>query len=464
MSDWFKAEFHAEQAHQFYEAGQWEKAVAELKIALAVNPLQAEWHLGMGLALDELDRYEESIASYQKVIELRGGDAETLMLLGVAQLRADQPQACIETLARANALDPNHEPGYCHRILAYAQLGKHEEAEEMFYMARQIVDHCSQCYDHMGHSLAAQGKFDRAIWCWQQALKHDPHYPDAYANLARAHWHKGQPQRAYSMFVQQLRQEPGDIDTLLEMGNLLIDLGRHAEAGEKFRRVLELDPAVAQAHLHLGELAILSGHLDAAQASLDMAGRIDADMGGVHLCLAQVAMRRNKTDKARAEIELELQKTDRSPHHTLDLARMLIELRNAAPVAGLLNPLIDDPLGQLLDDKRHASALLYRGVASLILGQVEAGIRDCRRALRYDKTLSLAMFNLALAYEQTGRHRHCRYWLARAARIKPEDPQLRKLQLRIVRQIVLVHLSQKRQAVGRFFRRVLGVFIPGLKP
>lgn len=449
MSDWFKAEFHAEQAHQFYEAGQWEKAIAELKIALAVNPHQADWHLGMGLALDALDRYEEAIAAYQKVIEIRGDDVETLMLIALDQIRADEPQAAIHTLEKVSTLDANHEPGYCHRILAYAQLGKHEEAEEMFYMARQLVEHCPMCYDHMGHSLASQGKFDRAIWCWQQALKHDPHFPDAYANLARAHWHKGQPQRAYTLFVQQLREDPGDVETLLEMGNLLIDLNRHAEAGEKFRRVLEMDPAAAQAHLHLGELAIFSGHLDAAQASLEMAGRIDPELGGVHLCLAQVAMRRNKPDKAAAELDAELQRSDRSPHHNLDLARLLIELNKPQPVEELLGPLLDDPQGQLLDDRRHASALLYRGVARLILGQVQQGIRDCREALMFDKQLSLAMYNLALAYQQIGMHRRARYWLGRAARIKPNDPQLRRLQFRVLRQIVLAYFAQKRRRLAK---------------
>lgn len=455
MSDWFKAEFHAEQAHQFYESGQWEKAVAELKIALAVNPHQADWHLGMGLALDALDRYEEAIHSYQSVLELRGDDTETLMLLGIDQIRADEPQDAIETLKRANTLDPHFEPGYCHRILAHAQLDQHDEAEEMFYMARQIVDHCPTCYDHMGHSLASQGKFDKAIWCWQQTLKHDPEFPNVYANVARAYWHKGQPQRAYSMFVQQLRQDPGDIDTLLELGNLLIDLARHAEAGEKFRRVLEMDPTVAQAHLHLGELAMFSGHLDAAQASLDMAGRIDPELGGVHLCLAQVAIRRNKPLVAETEIEAELQRQDRSPHHNLDLAKLLIELRKAQPVVELLSPLIDDAPTQLLDDKRLASALLYRGVAHLILGDMDKGIRDCRDAIRSDKTLTLAMFNLALAYQQQGEHRRAKYWLVRASKLKPNDPQLRRLQLRVLRQMFLNYLTAKKAKIGQMFSRLL---------
>lgn len=452
MTDWFKAEFHAEQAHQFYEAGQWEKAVNELKIALAVNPLQAEWHLGMGLALEALDRYEEASQSYQRVLELRGHDTETLMLLGVALLRSDKPAEAITALRQANELDPNYEPGYCHRILAHAQLDEHDEAEQMFYMARQVVEHCPSCYDHMGHSLASRGLFDKAIWCWQQSLKHDPQYPYAYGNMARAYWHKSQPQRAYTMFVQQLRQEPGDIETLLDMGNLLMDLSRHAEAGEKFRRVLELDPTVAQAHLHLGELALMSGHLDAAQASLEMAGRIDSDLGGVHLCLAQVAMARKKPLVAESEAEAELQRPERSPHHSLDLAKLLIELRRPQPVIDLLTPLIDNAAYELVEDKRISSALLYRGVAYLILGQTEEGISDCLAAIRHDKHQTLAMYNLALAYHQTGRARRARYWLGRAGKIRPHDMQLHRLKWRIRRQMFLGQIKSFLKRLGSLGR------------
>lgn len=449
MSDWFKAEFHAEQAHQFYEAGQWEKAVDELKIALAVNPHQAEWHLGMGLALEALDRHEEAASSYARVLELRGDDVETLQLLAVAQLRTDEPAAAISTLERATAIDPNFEPAYCHRILAHAQLDEHDKAEEMFYLARQIVEHCPSCYDHIGHSLASRGLFDKAIWCWQQALKHDSQYPGAYANMARAYWHKNQPQRAYTMYVQQLRQEPGDIETLLDMGNLLMDLQRHAEAGEKFRRVLELDPTVATAHLHLGELALMAGHHDAAQASLEMAGRIDPELGGVHLCLAQVALARKQPRIARTELDAELQRSERSPHHNLDLARLLIEIGNPGPVVDLLTPLIDQAGAELVDDKRIASALLYRGVAQLITGKLEAGIADCRASVRCDKNQTLAMYNLSLAYQQQGRLTRSRYWLERACSLKPRDLQLRRLRWRLFKQTIHARIDRLRRKLGR---------------
>ena len=57
MNDWQDAEDRAEKAQQLFEAGQWDRALEELRAALRVNPFQSDWLFGMGLALDALQRY-----------------------------------------------------------------------------------------------------------------------------------------------------------------------------------------------------------------------------------------------------------------------------------------------------------------------------------------------------------------------------------------------------------------------
>jgi tetratricopeptide (TPR) repeat protein len=451
MNDWLNAERHAERAHQLFEQGQWHEALAELQCALAVNPEQAEWKFGMAVTLDALQRYEEAIACYRQVLDLRGEDVETLQLLAMDCLRTDQPRAAADALERLSRLDPQHEPAYCYRILAHARLGEHDLAEQMFYTARQIVEECPTCFDHIAHSLLARGQADRAIWCWQQTRRLDEAYPDVCRFLARAHWHKGQRERAHQFYLEQLREDPGDVDTLLELGNLQLEMGRLADASEKYRRVLELDPADAQAHLQLGRVALLSNHLDAAQAELELASRLEPTRVGVHLALAQVAQRRQQRDLALRHLDAEMKLTGHSPLLTLELAEALVDLDVPQTALPMLTAMIDDAPCNGMDAVQLAGAYHCRAVAKFRMGRWARGIVDSRLALRLHPRHVEAMQNLVVAYMRGESFPRAHYWLCRALELSPKDATLHQLRKRLFVARLLSKLPLRKR--GRNARR-----------
>jgi tetratricopeptide (TPR) repeat protein len=445
MDEWNQAEQHAQRAHQLYEMGQWDKALAELRLALAFDPNQSDWHFGMGLTLDALQRFDEAIASYERVIKLRGEDVETLLYLGVDLVRTDHPRRAIEQFERAAAIDPHCHGAFCHRILAHARLGEHDEAEVMFYLAKQMVDECPACYDHLAQSLEARGMLERALWCWQQSLKLEPHFPDVHLNLARVHRRLDQPDRSQAAYLGQLRETPGDIQTILELGDLLVSMEQYGQAAEKFRRVLELDNRVAQAHLALGRISLMMGHFDAALTELRTADQLDASIPGVHLAIAQLMFRRGDRQRALSHLRIELDRTGHGPNETLDIAGLAVELRNPAIAIELLDTLLAGPDALRLSRIDLAAAYMCRGGALLLMGQTTSCLRDCRRSLKITPENYLAMQNLALVYTDLHRFKRAGMFLRRAAAIRPDSPDL--LQLR-------VHLFRVRCAW--VFRRLLG--------
>ncbi len=431
MDDWSQAENHAERARHFFQAGQWEQALAELKQALAVNPEQSDWHFGMGLTLDALHRYDEAVQAFDQALKLRGDDKDTMLHLAVDLLRTQHPDRAIEVLGRLNELDPNCEPGYCYRITAYAQKGDHEQAEVMFYLARQVQEECPLCYDHLAQSLASRGEYVRAAWCWQRVLKMDASFPGVHANLARLYWRQGRLDEARQEYLRELRADPGDTAALLELGHVLVELDRPAEAAEKFRRVLELDPEHAAAHLLLGELSLGAEHLDAAEASFTKALTHDADLAGVHLRLAQVALARGQQDEAWRQARMELARQHHAVTHTQELARLLVELGRPKPVEDLVNRQLQRAAEAHYPRPLTASLWMYRGVARMLVGRIEAGVADCRRCLHLDRENVLAMHNLVLAYAHQRRLARARAILRRALKLQPEDAQLRHLKHRL---------------------------------
>ncbi len=453
VNDWENAERHAERAFHFCEAGQWDKALSEFRRALRVQPDQSEWRYAMGLTLDHMNRFAEAADCFAHVVKLRGEEPETMLRQVISQVRGDRPRDALKVLRRIHQIDATFEPAYCFEILAHAQLGEHEQAEQAFYLGRQWVDECATCYDHMAQSLAATGQYDRANFCWQRVLAMEPQYPSVHANLARIAWAQGDVVAARRHFTKQLRASPGDVDTLMDLGNLLMMTNQLGEAGEKFRRALEMDPSLGEAELHLGELALMTDHLDAAERSLENARRLCSDLPLVHLRLAQVARRRGELDDACQLVRLELQTQHDHPDHALDLADELIELKMYESAAEVVTPVIDSSQGPpTVPHEQLGAAYLLRGLSRISLGRTSAGAADCRQAVRLVPDNAPAMHSLVLANLSLGRLAWARYWLRRLIAIKGRDTKFRRLRLRLLRGAVRARFRRWRQALQRCLR------------
>ena len=55
--------------------------------------------------------------------------------------RAGNYDEAITHFKRIEEIDPKYEPAYCNRILAYAEKGEHELAEQMFYLPPSTKRH-----------------------------------------------------------------------------------------------------------------------------------------------------------------------------------------------------------------------------------------------------------------------------------------------------------------------------------
>src|ERR1043166_6930485 len=142
MNDWNDAEQRVERAAELFEQHKLVEAVAELRAAIAINPYNSAWFYNLGITLDELDRVDEAIEAYREALDIDPNDISILNRLGLDQHRVGKLKQAIETFNKIERIDHTFEPCYCNRIITYAEMGQHERAEEMFYLARLYKEHC----------------------------------------------------------------------------------------------------------------------------------------------------------------------------------------------------------------------------------------------------------------------------------------------------------------------------------
>lgn len=430
MSDWLDAENHVERAHELYDAGRWDEAETELRRALSLNPYQSEWHFNLGLTLEAAGRHDEAAGCFTESFELADGDATTALAVASNLIRAGKAEQSLPWIDKAAEAEPESVEPHVHRLDAYTALGRHDEAEEAFYLAQQIAADHAELYAAMAESLMERRLFDKAVWCLREAARLDPELPRVEARLAEAFAATGRLERARQLLLRELRRDPGDTETLLDLGVLLVDMNRLTEADEKFRRVLELEPDHADAHFHLAELAERRGDVSNALVLYDVVLRLDHSYREARRKLASVLMSRGRDedlprvrDLLRIELRAALDDTNGFGHDALsDLGGLLLDARLPAEAAEAFARLIT---------VRPADHLAHHhlSIALLEMGDTAGGVAAARKALTLEPRCVPAMHNLALAHLRQGQWLRARYWAKQGSRLDPDDAPIRRLRL-----------------------------------
>jgi tetratricopeptide (TPR) repeat protein len=424
MNEWHEAEERVEKARNLFEQRRWHEALDELRAAIALNPYNANWFFNVGLTLDELQRFDEALDAYRQALEIDPEDLQAMNHLGVDLCRVGNYDDAVATFQKVERIDASFEPAYCNRIIAYTELGDHQSAEEMFYLARLYKEHCPHCYYNMGSSLAARELYDKAIYCWQKTLDLDEDHPEVHPRIAEALRAKGRLEQARRHYLLAVRQNPGNVQTLLDLGELLLEMGRLEEAGEKFRRAIELAPDEPAAYLYHGQWLFKSGRLEEASAAYTKTLALEPRYPSTHVRLAEVYKAKGNLEQARWHLRRELLLRPEDPHLLLDLGDLLLDCADHRTAIACLKRLV-------MLDPENLAGWQNLAVAQFALHRMEDGILSCHEALRREPTSAVTHYNLALAYERLGQYDQALIWARKGLTQSPQDHSLSKLQFRI---------------------------------
>jgi tetratricopeptide (TPR) repeat protein len=333
-------------------------------------------------------------------------------------------EEALKSFERIEAADPSFEPAYCNRIITYSEIGQHEKAEEMFYLARLYKDQCPHCYYNIGCSLAARGLFDKAIYCWQKTLDLDEDHPEVHVRIAEAQWSKGQLEQARRHYLIGLRHNPGAMQTLLDLGDLLLEMGLFNEAGEKFRRAMEQAPDNPSGYFCHGNWLMKCERDDEAIVDFKKVLKLDPTYPGAHLRLAQLFHRKGSASHARRHLRGEVMLHPEDPHILMDLASLLLDNGDSRAAMACLKRLV-----KLQPDNNAAWQNL--AVTQFAQQRFADGIESCQEALRCEPTNLVTLFNLALAHEHRGEYERALVYVRRGLANGPGDVSLQRLEFRL---------------------------------
>lgn len=108
-------------------------------------------------------------------------------------------------------------------------------------------------WSDLGNAYRVKGDSDRAIECFESALRLQPH-PDFFLNLGGVRFVLGEVDEAVRLFTLGLQMNPRHVLLQFSMGNAYAMLGRKEEAARSFEATLRIQPDFTAAEQYLRTL------------------------------------------------------------------------------------------------------------------------------------------------------------------------------------------------------------------
>lgn len=155
--------------------------------------------------------------------------------------------------------------------------GRYEKAIEAFKQAIRLNPDDADVYHVLGLVYAGLGRWQEAIESYKQAIRLNPDDVEAHNNLGMAYFNLGRYQEAIEAFKQVIRLKPDHGNAHNNLGAAYNSLSRHQEAIEPLQQAIRLEPDHINAHYNLGVAYLATGDKTSAAEILGTLKNLDQE-------------------------------------------------------------------------------------------------------------------------------------------------------------------------------------------
>jgi len=186
------AKTYYQMGNDFYEKGDYDKAIENYNMAILLNPIFSEAYFNRALAYYQLKNFDKSIADYTKSMELDPQNPIIYNNRGDSFYRKQDFQSAVKDYDKAIALNPNYLKAFYNRGLSYASIEEYEKAVEDFTKVVKLKPDFAEAYHLRGLAYEYAGTLSSAIADYEKALELNPELAEAKTHLDGAKAKKDQ--------------------------------------------------------------------------------------------------------------------------------------------------------------------------------------------------------------------------------------------------------------------------------
>jgi arylsulfatase A-like enzyme/Tfp pilus assembly protein PilF len=293
------------QAGTSSEEGNLDRAIAQIKEALAADPEIVEAYMLLGNFYKKAKRSREAIDAYREALAKDSEHQGALFSLAVAYKDEGRLDEALVGFERARSLDPRNGKVLFQLADLFMRKGEPAKAGKVIEdaLARKVDEH--RFLLKLGESRIEEKRYDEAERALLAALAKKPDLDTARFNLGLVYEEKGEIDKAIAAYEGELKQNAKAFRAAFNLAKLLQKQGRREDAIARFRMAVELQPDFGTGQLYLAKALLDSGDLAGAEewAKKGLRSKPDPKLAPLgHYVLADVYNRTGKTAEADREI------------------------------------------------------------------------------------------------------------------------------------------------------------------
>ncbi len=170
-----------EQADRQRKQQQYQESLANYNKVIQLKPKMAQAYWGKCDALAGLKQPEQAIVACNDALDLKPNYPEALWSLGKALRQQDRSLEALRLFEQATALKPNFAEAWVDRGITLQEFGRSVEAIDALDEAIALNRNSAEAWSTKGAALWNLGRYDQAIVALDKALQIQPNAPGALA-------------------------------------------------------------------------------------------------------------------------------------------------------------------------------------------------------------------------------------------------------------------------------------------
>jgi tetratricopeptide (TPR) repeat protein len=390
-----------------------EIALAAFEECLKSQPDNSKALYGQAVTLHLLERTEEAMELYHKLLPNNSTDAElvtNMIRLALARGEHDLAREYSEKLLR---LRPNAQAGLAGMIAAAMARGDYKSAAQLGAQLVKTASSSFEAWFNLGVAYQKTNRLEQAGQAYAEALKLKPDSGLAYANLGATLQERGDQPEARKAYERALQLAPENPSTLWNLAIVHDRLGNPAEAEKCIEKLVQVDPDREEAWFRVGYLRLLRG--DSAESvepfRVCLSKRSDWLEALINLGIAQ--RRLGDLEGAKASFAEAAARHPQSSDALRGLAAVAVDQGDYVLALDAEAKL--DQLGDRIPELNYNIGVLLQQS-----NLQEDAARSYRRATEEKPDFAEALLNLGHALVALGQEEEARGCWQHAVQVKPE--------------------------------------------
>lgn len=260
------ASAHNDLGGLYFLKGNIDQSLAHYQKAVQLNPENTEFLKNLAdILYSESKDVERALAIYDKILSICPDHMDTLMVAGHIRVSLENFDEAMRHYTRILEIEPSNATAkqYVDRIRCRKGVQETEYSAESAYqncqelvsrgnliegiacLERLVQQHpdFAIAYNDLGVLYYQRGDMARCVKNYQKAIEIDPQNSIFKKNLADFYLiEEGAVEKAMEIYVSVLKDDPEDIDSLMAVGHICTTLEEEDSARTFFERILDIEP------------------------------------------------------------------------------------------------------------------------------------------------------------------------------------------------------------------------------